>query len=88
MGRPSRQKDGPTPPAPQNQVQIPITKTSIHHQFISEVQDLPNGGRQLTIVLFNGEVLAFPFEREPAEQLGRQLLAPRVEVPANGAGLH
>lgn len=68
------------PPPPQRQ-QVPVLRTTMLHHFAFAVAPRPDGGRVLTITVPPGEQLVFPFDAEPANALGRQLLGPSIAVP-------
>ena len=77
----------PSPNGPRLQAQPqPVrTRTTIQHVFVIEVEDQGDGNRQLNVHSPGGEVLALPLTADMARQLGEALLAPKVEVPRNGA---
>lgn len=77
--------NGAPPPRSPQPVQVQRTRTTIQHVFALELQQLPDGGRQLDVIFPSGEVLSLPLDAEMARQLGGRLIAPSVEVPSNGS---
>lgn len=70
---------------------ITIRKQITYNELmLLDVQPLPDGARQVTLVEADGTAHLIPFSAEGAERLGRQLLAPRVAVVQQGKpnGLH
>lgn len=65
------------------------TKTTILHQFALEVDELPDGGRQINVVCPDLSVISLPMPADMAVKLGERLIAPSVHVPRNGmAAVH
>ena len=77
------------PLAPQPQM-TPISKQTILQPREIQVGDGPDGSRQITAILANGEVFSIPLTPENAKTLGQRLISPKVEIPGmaslNGEG--
>jgi hypothetical protein len=73
----------PKPPngTPRPQQQVPVLRTTMLHQFSFAVAPQPGGGRVLTITVPPGEQIVLPFDADPANSLGRAMLAPSIAVP-------
>lgn len=80
----------------QQQLELPVHEQRMIQTFmVQDVLPLPEGGKQMSIFLpSTGVMLSFPMNKEAAEKLGQQMLAPSVEIARsvpphpeqNGAG--
>lgn len=78
----------PGGPPMQAQRTVVISKTTRYEDFaIESVDELPDGGRQITfLVIATGERIQFPIAQQAAEKLGKRLAAPSVALPEGMAG--
>jgi hypothetical protein len=60
---------------------VPVLRTTMLHHFNWAVAPRPDGGRVLTITVPPGEQIVLPFDADPANSLGRAMLAPSIAVP-------
>lgn len=68
-------------PGEKMQVSVPVASQTIHQNFMfAGIDDMPDGGRQITFLTANGELHSWPMGEEMSKQVGRKLLAPRVSV--------
>lgn len=65
------------------QRQVVVTRENTFHDFsVLGVDQLPDGGRQVTfLVAQTGELFRFPLNQAAAEKLGLALAAPSVALP-------
>lgn len=67
------------------QVQVQVVKHVHYPQFfVGDVIAQPDGSRVVQFILPTGEVHAFPLGADAAQDLGRKLTAPSIEVAAAG----